>query len=207
MKPGDDDLRARRRRETEREIHAATLRLTARHSFDQLTVDMISAEAGISRRTFFNYFPSKEAAVVFGPWALPEAALADFLTAPGTGPAQVLRDLTRLLVRELEQNAPDRDTFGQVFVLAQQHPGISAALLATLDSFERTVAAVAAQRLGREPGDDAPALLAAVALATMRTGLQRWAQSEQSSPLPDVERTVALLHALLAPEPVIEELP
>src|SRR5690349_5724487 len=173
MKPGDDDLRARRRRETERKIHAATLRLTARHGFDQLTVDMISAEAGISRRTFFNYFPSKEAAVVFGPRVLPEAALADFLAAPGTEPVQVLRDLTRLLVWDLEQNAPPhRDTFGQVFGLAQQHPGISAALLATFDAFERTVAAAVAQRLGREPGDDVPALLAAVALAAMRTGLQ-----------------------------------
>lgn len=204
MTSGGDDLRARRRRETQREIHAAILRLAALHGFEQVTVDMISAEAGVSRRTFFNYFPSKEAALVFAPQSLPEAELADFLAAPGTEPAQVLRDLMRMLVRQMEHNVPDRDSISQVFVLAQQHPGVSAALLASFDAFERAVAAAVARRLGQQPDDETPTLLAAVALASMRTGMQRWSRLEQregadESPIPQVERIVALLHTLLAP--------
>ena len=197
----DGDLRARRRRRTEREIHEATLRLATRHGFDQVTIDMISAEAGVSRRTFFNYFPSKEAAVVFGPSELPAAALAAFLSGSGAEPAQVLRDLSRLLVRQLEEDAPDRDDMRQVFALASAHPGVSAMVLASFDEFERSVATAVAQRVGRRPGDELPMLLAALALAGMRTGLQRWAHDEGagSSPVPRVEQAMALLRSLLVP--------
>jgi AcrR family transcriptional regulator len=198
------DLRARRRRATEREIHAAALRLIARHGFDQVTVDMISVEAGVSRRTFFNYFPSKEAAIVAGPRELPESDLADFLAIAGSEPGQVLRDLTRLLVRELEENVPDRAAMSQVFALSQQHPSITAALLASFAAFERSIAGAVAQRLGQQPDDDMPALLAALALAGLRTGMQCWARADQAdgpeaSLLPQVERIVALLDTLLKP--------
>ncbi|MBT0773748.1 TetR family transcriptional regulator [Kineosporia sp. J2-2] len=199
MTSSEGDLRSRRRSATAREIHEATLRLAARHGYDHVTVDMISTEAGVSRRTFFNYYPSKEAAVVAGPKSLPEPALSVFLAGPSDGPAQVLRDLNELLLRELEQNQPARDDLRQVMALAQEHPAILAHLLGNFDAFERVVAAAVAQRLGAEPDDEVPALLAALALSTTRTGLQRWAHgpSLDTSPVSEVERTAALLHSLL----------
>jgi AcrR family transcriptional regulator len=53
-------LRERKRRETKRNIQLAVLRLAGEHGLDQVTVDDISREAGISPRTFFNYFATKE---------------------------------------------------------------------------------------------------------------------------------------------------
>lgn len=53
-------LRELRRRETERRIVRHTLRLTADRGFDGFTVQELAEAVGISRRTFFNYFPSKE---------------------------------------------------------------------------------------------------------------------------------------------------
>ncbi|PRZ41522.1 TetR family transcriptional regulator [Antricoccus suffuscus] len=62
-----DGLRDARRRETRRRIVDAALRLTAEHGFDGFTIDELAVAAGISRRTFFNYFPAKEDALFGGP--------------------------------------------------------------------------------------------------------------------------------------------
>jgi len=59
-------VRERKKRETWRLVHAAALRLMTERGFDAVSVDDIVAAAGISRRTFFNYFASKES-VVFDP--------------------------------------------------------------------------------------------------------------------------------------------
>ncbi|GLY15001.1 TetR/AcrR family transcriptional regulator [Kineosporia rhizophila] len=201
MEAKQGDLRQRRRKATEREIHEATLRLVGEHGFEHVTVDMISSAAGISRRTFFNYFPSKEAAVIAGPTVLPDDALAEFLAQPGQEPVQVLRDLTRLLLRELSENQPQREELSQVMELAQQHPALMAAMLTNFERFERSVGEVAAQRLGLDPLDVTPVLITSLAFSAIRTGLQSWSRSPHSSPdlLPQVEQTVALFHSFLAP--------
>ena len=59
-------VRERKKRETWRLVHAAALRLMTERGFDAVSVDDIVAAAGISRRTFFNYFAGKES-VVFDP--------------------------------------------------------------------------------------------------------------------------------------------
>nr|WP_184219353.1 TetR family transcriptional regulator [Microbacterium marinum] len=56
-------LRERRRRETLRELSDAALELFEQHGVHGTTVDDIAARAGTSPRTFFRYFPTKEAAV------------------------------------------------------------------------------------------------------------------------------------------------
>lgn len=59
-------VREQKKRDTWRLIHATALRLMTERGFDAVSVDDIVAAAGISRRTFFNYFAGKEA-VVFDP--------------------------------------------------------------------------------------------------------------------------------------------
>ncbi len=53
-------LRERKRRETHDRIVAAGLKLFIEQGYDATTLDRIAAAAGISRRTFFYYFKSKE---------------------------------------------------------------------------------------------------------------------------------------------------
>lgn len=56
-------LRARKKLHTWREIRAAAARLLRDHDYAEVSIDMIAAEANVSRATFFNYFGSKEAVV------------------------------------------------------------------------------------------------------------------------------------------------
>ncbi|WP_369031823.1 MULTISPECIES: TetR family transcriptional regulator [Streptomyces] len=203
MTPQGEGLRDRRRRETRLEIHRAALRLARKHGFDKITVDMISAESGVSPRTFFNYFPNKEAALLLGPTEVPPALAAEFVAAGTASPREVLADVTRLLLREMADNSPERATMHDVFALAQTHPLIHAALLARIEGFQRSLADVVARRMGQRPEDEMPSLIAALALTAVRTGLERWSRevpqsAENDSPIPYVERVMELLRTLSA---------
>ncbi|APF41132.1 TetR family transcriptional regulator [Neomicrococcus aestuarii] len=57
-------LRERRQVETWTQIHEAALDLALADGLAAATIDAIADRAGISRRTFFNYFPSKEDALL-----------------------------------------------------------------------------------------------------------------------------------------------
>jgi AcrR family transcriptional regulator len=59
-------VRELRKRDTWRVVHSSALRLMTERGFDAVSIDDIVAAAGISRRTFFNYFAGKES-VVFDP--------------------------------------------------------------------------------------------------------------------------------------------
>ena len=60
----ETSLRERRRERTWVNIHETALRLARQHGMRGSTVEDIAAEAGISPRTFFNYFGTKEDAVL-----------------------------------------------------------------------------------------------------------------------------------------------
>ena len=57
-------LRARKKAATEQAIIDAAMKLSAERGFAATTIDDIAAAAGIGRRTFFRYFPTKEDVVL-----------------------------------------------------------------------------------------------------------------------------------------------
>ncbi len=71
-------IRERRRQETERRITVCAQRLTDEHGLDGFTMEELAEAAEVSRRTLFNYFPSKVDAVLGNPPEIPPAVLATF---------------------------------------------------------------------------------------------------------------------------------
>ncbi|MDR0345295.1 MAG: TetR/AcrR family transcriptional regulator, partial [Nocardiopsaceae bacterium] len=57
-------LRERKKQATRRALHDAALQLALERGLEHLTVEEISATADVSARTFFNYFPGKEEAIL-----------------------------------------------------------------------------------------------------------------------------------------------
>jgi len=97
--------RADNKRRTRRAIAEAAMTLFARDGYEPTTVDAIAESAGVSRRTFFRYFPSKED-VVFPEHAARVARISALLTDGGSvrGALEELgRDLTRDKVRVVAQ--------------------------------------------------------------------------------------------------------
>src|SRR6516225_11277009 len=93
-------LRERRRRQTSADIRDAAVRLARERGFDKVTIEEICAEAGISARTFFNYFPNKESAIAYGPSDIPPELVADFVAA---GPAPYSAVLAELITLRSEE--------------------------------------------------------------------------------------------------------
>ena len=98
-------LREQKKQQTRRAIHDSASRLVMERGLPHVTVADICADATVSDRTFFNYFPSKAAAAL----GLPEAVLAPddeqrFLAAPGNLVDDVcllVADAARLRTEEL----------------------------------------------------------------------------------------------------------
>lgn len=62
--PVTTDRRTAAREASTRRIERNAVELAAEHGFDAVTVDMICAASGVSQRTFFNHFATKDAAVL-----------------------------------------------------------------------------------------------------------------------------------------------
>lgn len=77
-------LRERHRADTWHAIRLAASELVLENGLGGTTVEAIASQAGVSRRTFFNYFQCKEDAVLGTQTPIvPEEALADFDRATG----------------------------------------------------------------------------------------------------------------------------
>ncbi|WP_188657328.1 TetR family transcriptional regulator [Sphingomonas metalli] len=86
-------VRERKRRETLWRITDAGVRLFIAQGFDGTTVDEIAAAAGISRRTFFHYFDSKDDILLSLQSDVGDLYAAEVRRAPGSqSPFALVRD-------------------------------------------------------------------------------------------------------------------
>jgi AcrR family transcriptional regulator len=161
-------LRERKKLEAWRNIRSTALRLISDRGFDAVSVEDIAAEAGVSRTTFFSYFPSKEAVLYdLDPEEVREwRALLDdprddeplweALTEVALGLAHLLRERLPLQKRLFEQS-PE---------LCQSSRGVC-------DSFEPDLQEWIARRT---PDGDRlrTALVYNTALAAFTTAIEAW---------------------------------
>jgi AcrR family transcriptional regulator len=139
-------LRERKRLATRRGIQRAVLTLVSDRGLDRVTVDDISAEAGVSPRTFFNYFGSKEAALIGDSLPVPPQEQIDrFLSAHGP----LLDDLGELLAWSADASEGDHELQRLRRRVLREHPQIFGARMASLRQFEAAIAEVVADRLAR----------------------------------------------------------
>lgn len=161
-------LRERRRLSTRRDISRAALYLVLEHGLGNVTVDDIAEAAGISPRTFFNYFPSKKSAVLAGPDPLPDEAVEVFVTDLDTPVPEGLR---RLLDSLDVASAEQRELMSRMQQVITAHPELVPVLHERVMEFEGLLAGVVARRLGTEPGDPRPTVAAAVCTALVRVAM------------------------------------
>ena len=99
-------LRERKKAETRTAIHEAALRLVAANGIEHASVDAICSEAGVSTRTFFNYFPSKVSAVMgLSSYEITDAQRERFLQ--NEGERGLVRDLCTLMGSVMEATSGD----------------------------------------------------------------------------------------------------
>jgi AcrR family transcriptional regulator len=178
-------LRERKKLATRLALHEAALRLVAERGLEQVSVDDIAARADVSPRTFFNYFPSKDDAVVGLDPAMPERQAAALLAQPADRSAvQALRAIAHQQAVEM---AEEPELWPLRLQVIDAHSALLARLAAGFGESERILAAAIAERTGTRVGADVyPTLLAAVGAAAMRTALHRWLATDFTASLPDL---------------------
>jgi len=178
-------LRERKKRATRGALHEAALRLVAERGLDGVSVDDIAARADVSPRTFFNYFSSKDDAVVGLDPFMPQQQAEAFLGRPvAESPVRALRGMAREQAAEM---AADPELWPLRLRVIETHPALLARLATGFGESERVLAAAIAQRTGtRVDVDVYPTLLAAVGGAAMRTALHRWHATDFTASLPDL---------------------
>lgn len=202
-------LRERKRAQTAEAIHVAAAELVLERGLDAATIDAISERADVSTRTFFNYFPSKEDAVL----GIDEAAVVAELDEPHDSNGDPLQatfdliysvfmasggrhkdtELTRLVMRQNPQLITRQMT--RVAALEDRLSGI---LVDWLADDPRFAADTEAERL------EAGRIVLGICLATVRVSMKNWASPSDTSHDPGVvepravyERAIGSLRTVL----------
>ena len=183
--------RARKKRATHAAIEAAALALVAERGLAALTVEAIADRADIAPRTFFNHFPSKEAAVVGWNPARADDVADDLRSALADGAAP-LEAIEAAMLASLEREAFDHDAFVTRTALVRSEPVLLAASFTAWQQMTAAMTAVVADVVG--PGAY-PALVVAVAVAAARTAIHEWAAHPDTDLQTDVRDAFASLRA------------
>jgi len=171
------NLRARQRLLTTETIRHAAVDLVHAKGLDNVTTEMISERAGISPRTFFNYFPYKEAALVPPKEEFCDAAIAQFLAAEGT----LIDDLTALITPMTAAWAENRSHLKKLFEIADSHPKLVMLKANSVHEHEMGLRALLALRLRSSESAYTPVLIAAVVTSAIRVAMEHWAVEDNEN--------------------------
>jgi AcrR family transcriptional regulator len=157
---------------TRQALRAAALELFATHGFDTTTTEEIAEQAGVSVRTFFRYFPTKELVLFFGRYDFVQSFVADLLGQPESS-----SDLAAMREAFIASSPGFADR-RKALVLYEKAVASSPTLRGQEQDRQvedvHTIAAAIASRNGLTKPDERSSLLAAVGLLAYRRALGRW---------------------------------
>lgn len=185
----------RKRQLVSSELTEAALQLLARKGFDAVTIDEIVTTAGVSRRTFFRYFASKEDVVVQFLADMGVGIHAELAARPeGEPPSVALRHAVWVPIAACGDHS---ERVLPVVRLILRTPALRARFLEHQAQWSDELTGEVARRLGRDAGADMyPRLAAGMALSAFDAVLQRWSESDGAE---DPARLTDRAFAVIAP--------
>lgn len=170
-------LRERKKHETRQGMIEAAVSLFEAHGFDAVTVDQIAAAAGVSSRTFFRYFPSKEAVLFADQDEMLEVLERSIAEQPVGVPAfDVLEEAVIALARYDVEHLELRLRRARLAETGAATAAYQRSVLQPL--WEDAIARALARHLGVAGDEDLrPRMLAGVGIAVMGAVGHRWVSS------------------------------
>jgi AcrR family transcriptional regulator len=197
-------LRERKKAQLRRALQAAALRLAGENGYDHLTVEAIAAACDVSTRTFFNYFSSKDEALI-GPILEHRRLIGIRFDARPTseGAIESLRGACAEVADSLNTDTGQWQLRRRIF---QETPSLLPRVHAAFAEMERGLTDAVAARLGVDSTvDPYPALVVAQAITALRVGALHWHTTTQpQESLPDLVRRLldVTFNALPSPAPI-----
>ncbi|HET6875053.1 MAG TPA: TetR family transcriptional regulator [Acidimicrobiales bacterium] len=172
---GDEapSLRERNKARARAEIASAALRLFGERGFSGVTVDEIVSAAGVSRRTFFRYFETKEDALLAD---YPELnlRLTEGLSSDHPDPMGAVRaGLHRLADWYVERSEAVLERSRVI----RDGMHLAARNLEFLSQWERAIATTIADQLGADPASLVPRTAGAAVVGAFKAALTQWVRS------------------------------
>jgi AcrR family transcriptional regulator len=188
-------IRERTRRLAQTELTSVAQDLFLAQGYEDTTVDQIAAAAGMSKRTFFRYFPSKDDLVI-GKYDLFADRMAEALDArPADEP--VWTSLRRVfdLTLDYTQDDHQRARNDAMDEIVRSTPQLNARYLEKMHRVQQLLIGRVARRLtgaDADPSDPRPAAIVGAAFACMQAARQAWFASDRSEAFGScLDRTMA----------------
>jgi len=178
-------LREKKKRALRGELSLAALRLARDRGLENVRTEDIVALVGVSRRTFNNYFANKYEAIADRLVERVELASQALRTRP---PSETLWQALTVVL--LAPYAGWATQFSSVSAGVRKRtlrlledPTLRAEMIKGDLAAQQALTQAVARRIGSDPGDLYPMLVAATAIAAITTALNRWLRVTPPQPL------------------------
>lgn len=173
--------RERNKSATRRRIAQATLDLVRGHGPGNFTVDDVAAAAGVSRRTFFNYFPSIDAALTVTMDEFLESLLGHFESRPAG--ENIVESMLQALTRPAD---PARmAVMAELYGLAEENPEMMRFQLEAWNRCEQRIIASIKHRIGESTDSLYISALVGSVMSCGRCALAQWLRRTGGAITPD----------------------
>lgn len=173
-------LREKKRRETAERIIEKGLRLFVKNGYEATTVDAIADAAGISRRTFFHYFTTKEAILLAAHDSGFREALKPAMLAESADQAPI--DAARKCLIKLASRYETKESV--VFDrLMQSTEALRARKEAVFVETEQILLEAMCELWPSPARREGLRLVAMMAIGTLRLALDQWKQHDAAHPM------------------------
>jgi AcrR family transcriptional regulator len=172
MARGDRSPRSEHADRKRNDLLEAALNLFSANGYDETTTDQIAESAGVSPRTFFRYFPTKESVLFFGEYDFIDAVSGVYLAQPDeVSDFEAMANSFALLAPGLKRIRKR---------IAQYREAVASSLVLlgrerkNHEANAETVAKVIAERRRLPAPDDECRLLASVGMLLVERALNQW---------------------------------
>lgn len=172
MARGDRSPRSEHANRTRAALLVAALNLFSANGYDETTTDQIAEAAGVSPRTFFRYFRTKESVLFFGEYDFIHAFSGVYLAQPdSTSDFEAMANSFALLAPALKRI---RKRIAQYREAVASSPVLLGRERQNHEANSEIVANVIAERRHLAKPDDECRLLASVGILLLERAINRW---------------------------------
>ncbi len=192
-------IKARKQQVVRDALSDAAAELFHARGFEAITVEEIARAAGVSRRTFFRYYDSKEDVMVERLDRDGERLLAELAARP---PDELpLVAIRNALIPAIEFGLQEPDLVRDATRLLRETSALRRALMEHRSRLEERIAALMMQRLGTTIDDNTPMLLAFLTRALNDTAFNAWYDHETDDIAGLVDDLISRLCSIVADMP------
>jgi AcrR family transcriptional regulator len=180
-------LRERKKQQTREALSWAALRLAVERGFGNVLVEDIAAEAGVSPRTYNNYFSSKAEAIAWRHLDRARRTADRLRERPLNEP--LWESITNAVLAQVgdESAGPEPEWIAGVRLMLSE-PALQGEFLKAAMAADRECAVAIAERTGARARDMYPQLVAAAIGAAIQVANDQWLRADPPVPLASLLR-------------------